>query len=96
MLYNCGIPSIKNKKDEAVNPVINLTWLSLGKGEEGEEEVLTKRPIDKKGKLNIQCFSLKKKKKKKKKKRRKCYFQQKGKKALKAHESSHSQNHILS
>ena len=64
MLYNCGIPSIKNKKDEAVNPVINLTWLSLGKGEEGEEGVMTKRrPTDKKGKLNIQWFSLKKKKK---------------------------------
>lgn len=63
----------------------------IGKEGEGEEGVMTKRPIDKKGKLNIQCFSLKKRRK-----RRKCYFQQKGKKALKAHESSHSQNHILS
>ena len=30
---------------------------------EGEEGVMTKRPIDKKGKLNIQCFSLKKEEK---------------------------------
>lgn len=81
MLYNCGIPSIKNKKDEAVNPVINLTWLSLGKGEEGEEGVMTKRPIDKKGKLNIQCFSLKKKEEKEEEKK-KMLFSTKGKKSI--------------
>lgn len=80
MLYNCGIPSIKNKKDEAVNPVINLTWLSLGKGEEGEEGVMTKRPIDKKGKLNIQCFSLKKKRRKRRRKEENVIFNKRGKK----------------
>lgn len=35
----------------------------IGKEGEGEEGVMTKRPIDKKGKLNIQCFSLKKEEK---------------------------------
>ena len=43
--------------------MIDLTWLSLGKGG-GERGVMAKRrPIDKKGKLNIQCFSLKKEEK---------------------------------
>ena len=63
----------------------------IGKEGEGEEGVMTKRPIDKKGKLNIQCFSLKKEEKEEN-----VIFNKREKKALKAHESSHSQNHILS
>lgn len=51
----------------------------IGKGGEGEEGVMTKRPIDKKGKLNIQCFSLKKEEKEEKKK---MLFSTKGKKSI--------------
>ena len=57
------------------------------RGDRDEGVMMKRRQIDKKGKLNTQWFSLRKKKKKKK-----MYFQQEGKKALKAHEL----NHILS
>ena len=45
---------------------------------------MTKRPIEKKGKLNIQCFSLKKKKKEEEKEeeKKKMLFLTKGKKSI--------------
>lgn len=71
LLYNCGIRSIKKIKDEAVNSVINLTWLSLRKGGEGHDQ--QRETSRQKGELNAQWFSLRKR-------RRKYYFQQEGKK----------------
>ena len=49
-----------------------------------KEGVMTKRPIEKKGKLNIQCFSLKKKKKEEEKEeeKKKMLFLTKGKKSI--------------
>lgn len=54
-----------------------------------------KRPIDKKVNYTYNGFLEKKKKIRERERDRECYFQEK-EKALKAHESSHSQNHVLS
>lgn len=65
-----------------------MAFIGKRAGEEGRGKKKTNRQ---KGKLNIQWFSLKKKRERE----RENVIFNKRKKALKAHESSHSQNHIL-